>query len=154
MPRDIVFCVKGQFASGDSFYMGAWGHEIFDNDAACDWLDSLLARDDLSFIEAALVKVNHSDDYCDADDASAALGACEAVAHLRGRPGLHEASLDQLKQWADQHNHLDTDYLVPLAHEAIDRIKSDDCELKELWEESDQYDDWVSTLEDVGRRIA
>ncbi|MFN3149475.1 DUF4259 domain-containing protein [Bremerella sp.] len=133
--------------------MGAWGHEIFDNDAACDWLDCLLVRGNLSSIEETLQKVNQAGDSCDADDASAALGACEALAHLRGRPGLHEASLDQLKQWADRHNHLCTDHLVPLAIAAIARIKSDDSELKQLWEESDQYDAWVSTLEDVGRRI-
>lgn len=133
--------------------MGAWGHEIFDNDAACDWLDSLLVRDDLSWIQVTLEQVNQSSDLCDADQASAALAACETLAHLRGRPGLHEASLDQLKRWVEQHKHLDTDPLVPSATQAIARISSDQCELNQLWQESEQYEKWMATVVDVGRRI-
>jgi len=134
--------------------MAAWGHEIFDNDAACDWLDRLLVQDDLAWIEATLEEVNRADSNISADQASAALAACEALAHLRRRPGLHEASLDQLKAWADQHQHLATDPLVPLAAQAIERINSDDCELKRLWEQTEQYDQWLATVADVGRRIA
>lgn len=134
--------------------MGAWGHEIFDNDVACDWLDSLVMRDDLSWIEATLEQIIQTAGFFDADQASAALAACEALAHLRGRPGLHEASLDELKRWADQHRHLDTDYLVPMANQALARISSADCELKLLWQEGDQSEKWVATVEDVGRRIA
>ncbi|WDI44851.1 DUF4259 domain-containing protein [Bremerella sp. P1] len=133
--------------------MGAWGHEIFDNDAACDWLDSLLVRDDLSWIEIALEQVNQEGSDFDSDDASAALAACETLAYLRGRPGLHEASLDQLKQWADQHNHLNTDPLVPLATKVLARIHSDACPLNRLWQQAEQYDKWLATVEDVGRRI-
>ncbi|PQO31397.1 hypothetical protein C5Y96_13745 [Blastopirellula marina] len=133
--------------------MGAWGHEIFDNDAACDWLDSLLVRDDLSSIELALDKVNQSADSIDTATASAALAACETLARLRGRPGLHEASLDQLKHWTDHHNHLDTDHLVPLAMQTLARIQADDCQLKQQWQQSENFEKWVATVEDVARRI-
>ena len=133
--------------------MGAWGHEIFDNDAACDWLDSLVMRDDLSWIEAALAKVNQREGFLYADEAIAALAACETIAHLRGRPGLHEASLDELKQWTDRHRHLNTDHLVHPASVALARINSDDCELKLQWQQSDQFDKWLATVEDVGHRI-
>jgi len=133
--------------------MGAWGHEIFDNDTACDWLDRLRAHDDISWIESTLEKVSQASGNIDADDASAALAACETLAHMRGRPGLHEASLDELQQWVDQHKHLDTDHLVPVAQQALARINSDDCQLKQLWQQAEQYEKWIATVEDVGRRI-
>lgn len=133
--------------------MGAWGHEIFDNDAACDWLEGLLVRDDLSAIEQALDQINQTENDIDATAASAALAACETLAHLRGRPGLHEASLDQLKQWVDQHQHLNTDPLVPSAQQALARIQSVRCQLKQQWLQSDSCEKWAATVEDVARRI-
>ncbi len=134
--------------------MGAWGHEIFDNDAACDWLDRLLVRDDLVWIETTLDQVNQADGSIDADTASAALAACETLAYLRGRPGLHEAPLDPLKQWVDQHQHLSTDHLTAPAQAALDRINSDDCQLKQYWQDAQHYDQWAATVDDVARRIA
>ena len=134
--------------------MGAWGHEIFDNDAACDWLDRLLVRDDLVWIETTLDQVNQADDTIDIEQASAALAACETLAFLRGRPGLHEAPLDSLKQWADAHQHLGTDHLVAPAAAALGRINSDQCQLKQSWQEANQYDPWAATVDDVARRIA
>ncbi|QDU77963.1 hypothetical protein Pan97_50420 [Bremerella volcania] len=133
--------------------MGAWGYEIFDNDTACDWLDSLTVCDDLSWIETTLETSINAEDHLDVDQASEALAACEAIAHLRGRPGLHEASLDQLNRWVDRHKHLNTDHLVPLATQALARITSDDCQLKQQWQQTDQFEQWVATVEDVGRRI-
>ncbi|MEW4563540.1 DUF4259 domain-containing protein [Bremerella sp. JC770] len=133
--------------------MGAWGHEIFDNDAACDWLDSLIVRDDLSWIESALEKVSQTDGFFHATEASAALAACETLAHLRGNPGLHAASLDELKRWVEQHRHLNSDHLVPVASTALVRIESDDCELKLHWQQGEQFDKWIATVEDVGRRL-
>lgn len=134
--------------------MGAWGQEIFDNDAACDWLESLLVRDDLAWIEQSLKQVNQAEGNIDAATASAALAACETLARLRGRPGLHEAPLDQLKQWTDEHKHLNTNDLVPLATQALARIQSDDCQLRQQWRQTDHYDQWLATVEDVARRIA
>ncbi len=133
--------------------MGAWGHEIFDNDAACDWQDRLLVGDDIAPIQDALQRVIDSAEGVNVDDASQALAACEALAHLRGRPGLQEAPLDALSAWANQHKEASTEVLVPLAKLALQRIVADDCELKQLWQTTDQFDPWLATVEDVGRRV-
>ena len=37
--------------------MGAWGHGVFENDAACDWLKEVARTADLRFIEATLAQV-------------------------------------------------------------------------------------------------
>ncbi|MEW4454834.1 DUF4259 domain-containing protein [Bremerella sp. JC817] len=136
--------------------MGAWGHEIFDNDAACDWQDRLLRSDDLALIEESLSVVANvpEGETIDASDGSQMLAACEALAHLRGRPGLHEASMDALANWVQSHSHLATDTLVPVAQVALERVVSDDSELKQLWAEGDQLSLWLATVEDVSRRIA
>ncbi|PQO31663.1 DUF4259 domain-containing protein [Blastopirellula marina] len=133
--------------------MGAWGHEIFDNDSACNWQDQLLAGDNIAPIQTALQRVIDAEDRVDADSARQALAACEALAHLRGRPGLQEAPLDALSAWANQHKDVPTDPLIPLAKLALPRIASDDCELKQAWCETDQFDLWLATVEDVARRV-
>lgn len=133
--------------------MGAWGHEIFDNDAACDWQDELLAGDNLRPIEKAFHAVLGSESVIDADDASQALAACETLAHMRGRPGLQEASLDALVEWVRNHDSLPYQALVPDALKVLKRIESDDCELKELWQKSGEFDKWLSTVRDVRNRL-
>ncbi|RCS40592.1 DUF4259 domain-containing protein [Bremerella cremea] len=133
--------------------MGAWGYEIFDNDAACDWQVELFASDDLSPIQAPLQSVVESGDFIDSYSASEALAACEAIAHLRGRPGLQEAPLDDLSAWVSQHKHLPIAPLVPLAKQALQRIVSDECDLKRAWQETDDFDKWLATVEDVRSRI-
>ncbi|WP_158262396.1 MULTISPECIES: DUF4259 domain-containing protein [Pirellulaceae] len=133
--------------------MGAWGYEIFDNDSACDWQEDLLASDDIVPIQTALLRVTEAEDFVDLDEASQALAACEALAHLRGRPGLQEAPLDELSAWASQHKELPTGPLVPIAKLALERIKTDECELKQLWQDSDEFDKWLATVEDVSRRV-
>lgn len=133
--------------------MGAWGHEIFDNDAACDWEVKLLASDDLTPIEEAVHRVLRSESYVDSDDASQALAACETLAHLRGRPGLQEASLDAIVEWVKNHQSLSHQSLVPDALKAIELIESDECELKELWEDANELEKWLATVRDVRHRL-
>lgn len=133
--------------------MGAWGHEIFDNDFACNWQERLLAGDDIAPIRDALQSVIDSEDRVAEESACRALAACEALAHLRGRPGLQEAPLDALSAWVNQHKDMPTDPLVPLAKQALQRIASDECELKQVWRETDQFDLWLATVEDVARRV-
>lgn len=133
--------------------MGAWGHEIFDNDSACDWQEKLVASDDLSPIQEAFQRVLEADDYLEVDEASEALAACEVLAHLRGRPGIQEASIDDLAKWANDHKGLPHEQLTPIAQAVLDRIEADDSELKELWEETNDFDKWLATVEDVRRRL-
>ncbi|MHC2069240.1 DUF4259 domain-containing protein [Bremerella sp. T1] len=135
--------------------MGAWGYEIFDNDTACDWQDRLLRSKGVCLIEEALQDVvDTSQGKIDTDVAIRMLAACEALAHLRGRPGLQEASLDCLAAWSQSQQGVETDHLVSLAHQALPRIKSEACQLRRLWEVSGQYDQWLATIDDVARRIA
>ena len=65
--------------------MGAWSHEAFGNDTACDWADGLEEVDDLSLVEAAIdAVVDAPGGDLDASEACEALAAAEVVACLRG----------------------------------------------------------------------
>ena len=60
--------------------MGAWSHEPFGNDTACDWVYDLLETEDFSLIESALDAVmENGDEYLNSDVASEAIAAIEVI---------------------------------------------------------------------------
>jgi hypothetical protein len=44
--------------------------------------------------------------------------------------------------------------LVDQAQVVIDRIVGDNSELRELWEDSDEYEQWLATVADLRARVA
>jgi len=59
--------------------MGAWSHESFGNDDACDWGHELAETNDLSVIESALDSVLAiGDDYLELSEASNGIAAAES----------------------------------------------------------------------------
>ncbi|MBI1248506.1 DUF4259 domain-containing protein [bacterium] len=140
--------------------MSVWGHEIFDNDSACDWQEKLLASEGLSMVEGTLgIVAQSTPEDTKLVECCQALAACEALAHLRGKPGLHETSLDALAQWAQRNRGTDTAGVVPLAKQALQRILSKDCPLNRYWQDSPAadkslaYQQWLATVDDVAARI-
>jgi len=135
--------------------MGAWGHGVFDNDTACDWSYSLEECTDLSLIKESLAAVvDPGDEYLDSDPACEALAACDAIARLRGKFGVRNSYTETVDNWAGAHSTLDAAPLLGLAHQVIDRITSDKSELFELWKESDEFDEWLASIEELRSRLA
>jgi hypothetical protein len=122
--------------------MGAWGTGNFDNDEALDWLYLLSEAPDLLLLQTTLEAVTGSEeDYLDATDIIAALAGHapeelpeEAAGWLDGRP----APPDDLKM---------------LALIAIEAIYGEDSELRELWEESDEFEEWQAVLNNLTARL-
>ena len=134
--------------------MGAWGHDTFDNDTACDWAYELEGCDDLSVIRETLNRVIEcGDEYLDSDEASQALAACDAIARLRGNFGVRNPYTETVDTWVAAHADLKTDGLLPLAHKVIDRIVGEDSELLELWKDSDSLSEWQASIEDLRSRL-
>lgn len=134
--------------------MGAWGHLPFDNDTTNDWAYGLDEVDDLSLVEAAFDELEEAgDDYLDQDVANNALGACEVLARLLGRPGYANAYTEKVDQWVAAHKIKPPPALLERAAAAIDRILGSDSELRELWEESDEADAWRAALQDLRARV-
>jgi hypothetical protein len=138
--------------------MGAWGCGSFENDEALDWVYDLEQSKDLSLIAGTLNAVTESvDDYLDATDCSMALAAAETVAALAGRP---ESSLpEEVARWvkerqkeSSQEHSLVDESVMAKARQAIEAILSD-SELKELWEETDDLEQWKATVTDLLKRL-
>jgi hypothetical protein len=134
--------------------MGAWGHDTFDNDTACDWAYGLEECDDLSVICETLNRVIEcGDEYLDSEDASQALAACDTIARLRGNFGVRNPYTEPVDKWVAAHADLKTDRLLPIAHRVIDRIVAEDSELLELWRDSDSFREWQASVEDLRSRL-
>ncbi len=127
--------------------MGAWSHEPFGNDTACDWGYGLLEATDLSPVEAALdAVIENGEDYLDADLATEALAAIEVLAKLQGKGTQTDAYTKEIDQWVKRHAQKPTAELLAKAKQVIERIASADSELLELWEEGEEADAWKASL--------
>ncbi len=130
--------------------MGVWGPGTFENDDALDWVNELERSEDLSVIVATFnLVVDSSANYVEAFDSSTALAAAEVVAALAGSP---RSSLpDQVIQWLHVHQSVDMD-IVSKARQAINTILHN-SELKELWEEVGQFEEWEAEVTDLLCRL-
>ena len=132
--------------------MGAWGYLPFDDDTVNDWADGLGDVDDLSYVKAAFDELEEvGSEYLDHDIACNALGACEVLARLRGRPGYKNAYTENVDQWVAAHKKLKpSQALIKRAVAAIDRILAQESELREQW---DGNDDWRRAVDDLRNRL-
>ena len=132
--------------------MGAWGVLAFDNDEANDWAYDLENVDDLSLVESSFGEVE-SAGYLEAPVASEALAACEVLARLLGRAGYNNAYTEKVDSWVAAHHITPPPSLVARANSVIDRVIGDKSELRDLWEESGEQEDWLKTVEDLRARL-
>jgi len=121
--------------------MGAWGINTFENDGALDWLGEFM--DDPS--EAALLTAFTAvPEDLEGEDV---LAAAEVVATLRGHPALTNpgelADLPPIHAGDDTASH---------ALAAIDSILAD-SNLKDCWEESGEYPQWLASVDDLRSRL-
>jgi hypothetical protein len=133
--------------------MGTWGPLAFDNDDANDWAYGLDDVDDLSLVESAFDVVEGSEDYLEAPDASNALAACEVLARLNGKSGYKNAYTETVDEWVAAHPLTPPPELLKRANAAIDRILGETSELKELWSDSDETENWLTAVEDLRQRL-
>lgn len=134
--------------------MGAWSHDAFGNDTACDWAQGLAEGDDLSPVEAVIAAALAAPpEGLDADTACEALAAIEAVARLRGHAGFSNAYTEALDDWAARTRLVPPDRLVQQALAALDAIGAPASELRELWEESEDAAPWRASLDELRARL-
>lgn len=130
--------------------MGAWGYGNLENDTVLDWVADLLETEDTSLITESIEMVLDDSAYLDADTATIAIGAIEILAALHDKPGAEEYD-EELAEWIGEHKGQGTN-LLRQARDALDKILSD-SELKDLWEESDDFENWVTTINALKNRL-
>lgn len=124
--------------------MGAWGHKTFENDDASDWLYELEESSDLSVIENALT---FEDTYIEAPDACNALAAAEILLAIAGKP--HSELPENAAAWVAENTHLNSAPLFPVAAASLAKVLSDNSELKELWEETEEFASWKDDVKEI-----
>ena len=134
--------------------MGAWSHESFGNDDACDWASQLEESDDLELIESTLDAVLAvGSAYLEAPEASQAIAAIEAIARLQGNFGERNSSSESVDTWVSRMTLKPNEALVTKAHRVLGRIVSEPSELLELWQEGDEGSSWLAVVEELKARV-
>jgi hypothetical protein len=129
--------------------MGTWGFGAFENDTAADWAYALEEASDLAPLEAAFDAVEGGR-YLDADLAAEAVAAAEVLAALRGRAAAQLP--EEVSAWVAEHPQVVPDVLLADARRAVEKV-AEDSELKDLWEESDEFAAWRRAVDDLRARL-
>ena len=131
--------------------MGAWGIGTFDNDDASDWPYDLEGSEGTVLIEESLDRVLAEEDYLESPDCANALAAAEMVAARKDAPapGLSKDALN----WISAKAITPSSGLTDKAISAVQKIKAV-SELRELWEETEDFDAWLACVQDIEQRLA
>jgi hypothetical protein len=135
--------------------MGYWDTGIFDNDVAMDWIYDLTEQEDSELIANTIYSNYHiyqdnPDEDLDMDEASEALASAEVVAILSG--SINTNIPEELNEWL-KGKVLKTDQLKKMAKSVVISIR-DKSELREAWNESDSFHEWLNTIEDLIKRLS
>ena len=130
--------------------MGAWGTDSFANDDAMDWIAELEARG-LAATGGAFAAVDETaDDYLDAVMSSCALAAAEVTAALHGRSSA--TIPEEIATWVAANPGDPGKALLSSARRIVD-VVGKQSELRDLWEESDEFEIWRAELADLKTRL-
>lgn len=130
--------------------MGTWDTGSFDNDDAMDWVYELEEVDDLSILTDSFETVlEQRDDSPDETDCTIAICAAEVVAGLMGNPSDDLPA--EVMDWIDDQPP-PPESLRKMARSSL-KVILRDSGLKELWEETDIYPEWVESVRDLLTRL-
>jgi hypothetical protein len=134
--------------------MGAWGHLNFENDTALDLVYEIEEKG-ADRIKTAIEAINsrEEDGFLDSDLCSEALAAIEYIAAVKDKAS--EDFPEDAEEWltpANKESLLAIRDLIKKSTQAIDRIKHN-SELKDLWEETEDFEGWNKVLDGLVARI-
>ncbi|MFD2787409.1 DUF4259 domain-containing protein [Hymenobacter rubripertinctus] len=130
--------------------MGAWGYYNFDNDTAADFAGNFKDEPSADMLAQAFAAVTDGE-YLDGDVASEALAAAEIVAAILGKPARNFPNdlLGIIPR-------LTLEHVEPLrrpAQHAVMTVLREESELRELWEESDEFENWEGQQRQLLKRL-
>jgi hypothetical protein len=130
--------------------MGALEVGNFGNDEAADWVDDLEDSSGTKLLTQALAAAEKSA-YIESLDCCVALAAAETIATANGHPP--EDLLDGVRDWVKKQQ--DTGPIKALTARAAKVVRKlqNKSELRDLWEESDDWRAWQQVIEGLLRRL-
>ncbi len=133
--------------------MGAWGHNTFDNDDACDFVYDMEKVDDLSPVERAFTRIEREAEFPYLASEEMALAACEVLARLKGNPGYHNAYTEDVDAWVAAHPIEPPTPLVERGLAIIERVLHGESDLRARWEEVEDAEPWIAAVKDLQARL-
>jgi hypothetical protein len=143
--------------------MGTWAVGPFANDFAQDWAEDLHETSNMDAIENTLDTALADGEELEAPLAAEALVAIEVLARLHGKGGERTEDSAAIDEWVDaQRARAEAKGKGPLkprtdlagkAQQALVRILSEQSELRQLWQESEHYDAWRQSVDDLAARL-
>ncbi|HJV03191.1 MAG TPA: DUF4259 domain-containing protein [Burkholderiaceae bacterium] len=135
--------------------MATWATHAFGNDYALDWAEDLQETRNMEAVENTLdTALGNQGEVLEAPFAAEALVAIEVIARLQGHWGLRDDDTEILDLWIAEHPQRARQDLAEKAHRVIDRILSEQSELRQLWAETEHYDDWRAAVEELRGRVS
>lgn len=132
--------------------MGTWSHEPFGNDTASDWAYEFEERDGYDVIEDAFDQIIDmtTEEFIDADLGCFAHAAAEVLAKSFTE-GIAENEYypEPVEKWLEQNKNKQNYALIPKALLALNLLTSERSELDELWQDSDDYEDWIRNIDEL-----
>lgn len=119
--------------------MGAWSHEPFGNDIACDWLYELEETTGLSMVVSTIEDAELSAEDLDATEAQEAIAAIEVVAKILGKSTQNDAYTESLDLWISKINEKPDELLIKNAITVLDGVVSENSGLADLWEGQEEW---------------
>ncbi|MCO7224128.1 DUF4259 domain-containing protein [Pleionea sp. CnH1-48] len=127
--------------------MGAWSHEPFGNDTACDWAYELEESSGFSFIESTLDKaIAEANDYLESTEGEEAVAAIEVIAKLMDKGTQSDSYTESVELWISKNKQTPSPELVDKALKVIELLLSENSELVELWEGQEEWFESVNKL--------
>ena len=122
----------------------------FGNSDASDWLYELEESSGPDVLKEAFKAIN-GNGYPESPDCCIALAAAEVVAAARGNPSADLP--EDLQKWLQDQDNLNA--IKGLAKSAITAVNkvSTKSELRDAWEESDSWHEWLQVVEGLRRRL-
>ena len=131
--------------------MGATGAKNFENDDAADWVYDLTESNGTGELTEAFAVVEKTD-FADAPDCCIALAAAEVVAAAKGKPPSDLP--EEVQTWLDDQENLDGFKKLDKRAAKVAKKVQAKSELRDLWEESDDWHNWQMAVEGLLKRLA
>lgn len=133
--------------------MGTWAIHSFGNDEAGDLIGDLVEGANLSPVQEAIDRVQTTDGYLEAPEAQQGVAACEVVAFVMGHPSVASQAEEELTAWVARAKPSVDAAVVSQAVQVLDRVLAPHSELRELWEESDEFNAWQADIRALRSRL-
>lgn len=134
--------------------MSSWTLDAFNSPAAQEWIEEAILTNDSSAIEEAIFMVlDNGDAYLELAEAQTALAAIETVAAILGRPSASFSEQPELVRWLARVRPDGGAALAIEGRRVLVRILATESELREYWEDTDEFDAWLASIYDLRERL-